>query len=247
MSTQDHRRPSPDHAPANRPRIAPLSEEIARRIREHRQALGLSQDEFAQRLDVTRQTVSNWERARTIPDALALMRIAQACGTTADALIGDEAPRVRDRAISARRELALALGIVLALQAAAMLANGIALSTTQATTHGSFAALRLGALIVGGLWIWGIARREGLSTIRQMVDFASLAARVPGSPGDRALRFIGRWFWTLWFVVAGALYGIGAIVGIVQGASDARALLGPALMLLIAAIPYTWERHAAAA
>lgn len=43
-----------------RARIAPLSEEIAERIKMHRQKLGMSQEAFARRLEVSRQTVSNW-------------------------------------------------------------------------------------------------------------------------------------------------------------------------------------------
>ncbi|WP_217947494.1 helix-turn-helix transcriptional regulator [Faecalibaculum rodentium] len=35
--------------------------EIAAQIRKHRQQLGLSQEQLAQNIYITRQTVSNWE------------------------------------------------------------------------------------------------------------------------------------------------------------------------------------------
>ncbi len=230
-------------AQASGARIAPASAAVARRIQEHRHALGLSQEAFARRLDVTRQTVSNWECARTIPDALALGRIAAACGTTADALLGTEGTDLSRRALAARRELVSVAGIVLALQFASMLFDGISLSTSGTSDSGAFAAFRLGALLVGGLWIGRIARREGLSTVRQIIDFASLASERSGGIGDRLLRFVGRWFWTLWLVIAAALYALGALVGIMRGAVGAEALIAPALLLLVATIPYTWERH----
>lgn len=39
--------------------------EIGSRIREHRSALGLSQDELAGRVYVSRQTISSWETEGT--------------------------------------------------------------------------------------------------------------------------------------------------------------------------------------
>ena len=133
---------------------------------------------------------------------------------------------------------------MLALQFASMLFDGISLSTSGTSDSGAFAAFRLGALLVGGLWIGRIARREGLSTVRQIIDFASLASERSGGIGDRLLRFVGRWFWTLWLVIAAALYALGARSSASCGAPvGAEALIAPALLLLVATIPYTWERH----
>lgn len=52
--------PAPGDARRPAPRIAPLSQDIAARIKARRQACGLSQDALARALGVTRQTVSNW-------------------------------------------------------------------------------------------------------------------------------------------------------------------------------------------
>ena len=225
-------------------RIRPLSEAIAQRIKAHRQVLGMSQEAFARQLDVTRQTISNWECARTIPDALALKRIATVCGTTADALLGDEAPQIHVRALAARREFVAVAATVLALQLVTMFLNGTNLGQPLPDAERTFAAFRLGVFVVGGLWLYRIARREGLRTIRQMIDFASLASKRPGSWGDRLLRFVGRWFWTLWIVLAAAMHALGTALSIAQGTANAADLIAPAFMLLIAAIPFTWERNA---
>lgn len=236
------------HASATdqRERIAPLSRDIAERLKTSRHALGLSQEEFAQRLGVTRQTISNWECARTIPDAVSLGHIARVCNTTADELLGTDATRIRESTLSARREFILVCGIVLVLQLITMLLNGIAVSTDDPDWGGgcAFAAFRLGVLVIGCLWIWRIARREGLATIRQMIDFASLASAHPGGRGDRALHFIGHWFWTLWIASSAVMYLIGGVIAIVAGKAEASTLVAPAFMLLIASIPYTWERNA---
>ena len=68
---------------------------VGQRIREHREAAGLLQDDLAKSCYVSRQTISNWERNRTLPDIESLKRIAGTFGTTVDALIGDDAPENR--------------------------------------------------------------------------------------------------------------------------------------------------------
>lgn len=237
--------PAPGDARHPAPRIAPLSQDIAARIKARRQTCGLSQDALARALGVTRQTVSNWECARTIPDALSLRDIARALNTTADALLASPGPAARDRALAARRELCTVAGIVLTLQFIAMAIDSAAIGGPAPASSTGFAAFRLGICVVGGIWLWCIARREGLATVRQMIDFASLASTHPGSWGDRALRFTSRWFWTLWFALSALMYALGSGIGIARGQTDASSLIAPAFMLLIGTIPYTWERACA--
>ena len=43
--------------------------EIGQRMRALRQGAGLTQDELAERLYVSRQTISNWETGKSYPDA----------------------------------------------------------------------------------------------------------------------------------------------------------------------------------
>lgn len=42
--------------------------ELAMHIKEHRARLGMSQEELAESIFVSRQTISNWETDRTYPD-----------------------------------------------------------------------------------------------------------------------------------------------------------------------------------
>ena len=53
-------------------------------------ALGMTQDELAARLHVTRQTVSNYERGLSEPDLDMLLRLAEALLTDTAALLGTE-------------------------------------------------------------------------------------------------------------------------------------------------------------
>lgn len=64
--------------------------EIANRLVELRRAHGLSQEELAARLGVSRQAVSKWERAESSPDTDNLIALAQLYGVTLDGLLFHE-------------------------------------------------------------------------------------------------------------------------------------------------------------
>lgn len=42
--------------------------ELGRHVKEHRARLGMSQEQLAEAIFVSRQTISNWETDRTYPD-----------------------------------------------------------------------------------------------------------------------------------------------------------------------------------
>ncbi len=52
-----------------------------------REARGLSQEELAEALGVSRQTVSNWENDRATPDAIKLGLLCKTLGVSADELL----------------------------------------------------------------------------------------------------------------------------------------------------------------
>ncbi len=61
--------------------------QIANRLREYRRASGYSQEELAEKLGVSRQAVSKWERAEASPDTDNLIALAALYGVTIDELI----------------------------------------------------------------------------------------------------------------------------------------------------------------
>lgn len=66
--------------------------EIKEQLKEHRARLGLSQEELADRIFVSRQTISNWETDRTYPDVQSLLLMSDLFGTSIDELVkGDVA------------------------------------------------------------------------------------------------------------------------------------------------------------
>ena len=61
------------------------------KIAEKRKILGMTQIEFAEKMHVTRQTVSRWEAGTAMPDIDKISEIADILGVSCDYLLKDEA------------------------------------------------------------------------------------------------------------------------------------------------------------
>jgi len=72
--------------------------ENAARLAELRREHGLSQEELAEKLGVSRQAVSKWERAESSPDTDNLIALARLYGVTLDVLLGLHLPQTPDPA-----------------------------------------------------------------------------------------------------------------------------------------------------
>lgn len=95
-----------------------------------RKARGLSQEELAARIQVSRQAVSKWETGDAMPDLNKLLALADALDISLDALCGREIPSAASAALApqpAKKRSLLPL---------------------------FFCALLLGCLLTGGLWVW---------------------------------------------------------------------------------------------
>lgn len=63
---------------------------LADKIINLRKKAGWSQDELASKLNVTRQSVSKWEGAQSIPDMERIVQMSRLFGVTTDYLLKDE-------------------------------------------------------------------------------------------------------------------------------------------------------------
>lgn len=117
--------------------------ELARRIKEHRARLGMSQADLARALFVTRQTISNWETSRTYPDAQSLLLMSGLFGVSVDSLLKDDSQEMREALAAGSRKMNR-LGAVMAafgLACAAWVVVGIALDWDTALIAVPAAAL----------------------------------------------------------------------------------------------------------
>ena len=67
------------------------------RIKEHRAQIGMSQDDLASRVYVSRQTISSWENDKTYPDVQSLLLLSAVFGTTVDELIKGDVKTMEDK------------------------------------------------------------------------------------------------------------------------------------------------------
>ena len=63
------------------------------RLQAARKSCGMTQEELAEQLQVSRQAVSKWESGRGYPELEKLLYICSRCGTTMDELFVDELPK----------------------------------------------------------------------------------------------------------------------------------------------------------
>ncbi len=68
---------------------------IGTEIKKRRAQMNISQEELAQRVYVTRQTVSNWETEKSYPDIHSVLLLSQVFGTTVDALLKEDISQMK--------------------------------------------------------------------------------------------------------------------------------------------------------
>lgn len=86
---------------------------LGERLKSKREELGLSQEALAQKLYVTRQTISGWERGRSEPDLATLQKLSALYGLTVDALLNGVQVEERDHTLQGAAGACYVLGIVL--------------------------------------------------------------------------------------------------------------------------------------
>ena len=78
---------------------------LSTQIKSHRNALGLSQEQLAEKIFVTRQSVSNWENQKTYPDLKSLLLLSDLFGISLDELIKGDVNKMKNE-INAQEQAA---------------------------------------------------------------------------------------------------------------------------------------------
>ena len=109
---------------------------LAEKILSLRTARGMSQDDLAEKLEVSRQSVSKWETAQSTPDLDKIIKLADLFGTTVDQLVREgerpqppEPPEAKVIYVERERKEELSLiqklGIVMEISGVALAIIGI--------------------------------------------------------------------------------------------------------------------------
>ena len=150
--------------------------EVAKRIREERERSGISQEELARQIFVSRQTVSNWETGKTCPDVQSLLLMSNLCGVSVDSLVRGDAETM-SKAIEnyelerykIRVSMAVATGLI--LLGAVMLALLVARGEDLHSPLFALGVLVLVASVAVSYIAERIERRYDIDTIREVQAF----------------------------------------------------------------------------
>ncbi|MBM6953810.1 helix-turn-helix transcriptional regulator [Enorma phocaeensis] len=157
--------------------------DIGNQIRERRQRLGLSQDELAQRLYVSRVTISHWETGRTLPDVQSMLLLANLFGTTIDEMVRGDVDEMREmveKNEQRTRAFAMALG---AVEVAVIAVLAITAVVGRAYLE-PVLRLLLAALVLASAVVALVARRGGEG--REAKSAAELLGAASGDPAEAA-------------------------------------------------------------
>lgn len=143
-------------------------------IREQREALGMSQEDLACACMVSRQTISNWENGKTLPDVQSLTYLADAFHITVDDLIGGAGTEII-RGVSADRRELLLLNLALAYLALLSIAFRAALNVAERPTPDVAGAISYLIILLGLVGIvvrmGTIYRKHQLSANQEIADY----------------------------------------------------------------------------
>ncbi|MDF7663218.1 helix-turn-helix transcriptional regulator [Bifidobacterium sp. ESL0763] len=154
-------------------------------IREHREAMGLSQDDLAGRLFVSRQTVSNWETGHTYPDVQNLLLLGNLFDITLDELVKGDVEKMDEEIRRNRRRI-----LFLVVVQWALVVFLTAYVFFDSYTHGrywkpywSMVVIPVGLICIGvGVYSEKLQKKADIATFRELLSYIS------GKPVDRTHR-----------------------------------------------------------
>ena len=120
--------------------------ELGKQIKKHRQEVQLSQEELAERVYVSRQTISNWENDKSYPDVNSLVLLSETFQISLDNLIKGDIEVMKDVIQKEEIEKMNRYGGIYTMMLIASAVSAVPL----------FMLLGVWALIPWGI-IWGIA------------------------------------------------------------------------------------------
>ena len=175
--------------------------EIGARIKEHRRTAGMSQDDLAARVYVSRQTISSWENNKTYPDVQSLLLLSEIFDATVDSLIKGDVEAMnetieRDSTIMKRLSYVM-LGFLLLMVACLVwicvqvFAWDWALEQTAPTFV--LALVLWDIAMFAAAWLDRIKRNHDLITYHEILSFWNGEQVDRGTERGRRERLIPRW------------------------------------------------------
>lgn len=175
--------------------------EVGNRIKELRTEAGMSQDALAERVYVSRQTISSWEHSKTYPDIQSLLLLSEIFDVTVDSLIKGDVETMTN-AIEHDARIMKRLGWTMTCCLALMIAVVIWLAVqlvvwdwplAQTVPTALLAVVIWGIALFAAAWSERIKREHDLMTYQEVLAFWNGEAIERDTERRRRESLIPRW------------------------------------------------------
>lgn len=165
--------------------------DISNQIKTRREAMGLSQEQLAEKLYVSRQTISNWERDKTYPDVQSLLMLSVLFDTSIDTLVKGDVTVMEEAVEMDRKRMgARMVRLAVLMLALLVLAFALILSPAFAWMEGTWgmgvaatvASLPAIAALAVSTILDRIKRENDLVTYREILAFMNGEADIERDP-----------------------------------------------------------------
>lgn len=146
--------------------------ELQNQIRKHRTGLNLSQEDLAEKVYVTRQTVSNWENGKSYPDIHSLLLLSSLFNISLDQLIKGDIEIMKKEINAAEVEKHNRYGNIFAILFLVCLISFVPL-VKFLKIYGFIIWLILWAIgLFWGFKVRNIQKQNNISTYKEIVAFS---------------------------------------------------------------------------
>lgn len=146
--------------------------EIGTQIRKYRNALGLSQEELAAKIYVTRQTISNWENERSYPDIHSLLLLSSVFQVSLDQLIKGDVKKMKQEINKEAVDRLNALGKVFTILFAACIAAFVPLVVFLKIPGVVVWAILYAVTMAVAFQVEKLKKNNDISTYQEIVAFS---------------------------------------------------------------------------
>lgn len=144
---------------------------LSTQIKKYRNAFGFSQDELAEKIFVTRQSISNWENNKTYPDLKSLLMLSELFGVSVDELIKGDVHTMK-KEISEQEHMEFQKdGTVFAILMTMMLVLAIPLSKLLGWIGWGIWAVISAVTLYYGIRVEKYKKKHNIQTYKEILAF----------------------------------------------------------------------------
>ena len=145
--------------------------ELAAQIKQHRNRLGWSQEELAEKAFVSRQTISNWENDKSYPDIQSLLLLSTLFDVSLDQLVKGDVEIMKQQTQSEEVQKFKRMGIVFAVMFIIIGVSSIPLLEYLGTIGIVIWVLLVCVTLVYGVYIERWKNQHNIRTYREILAF----------------------------------------------------------------------------